>query len=91
MVEDTVYTNTFNINGISGLVSDFGPASDTTELPDGYTLPTTEAVLVSGPGMYQDKTYKVEHRFDDHVIPFTANFRMRMGKKPPVMDSIPVC
>ncbi|GAB1441633.1 hypothetical protein MASR2M39_04670 [Ignavibacteriales bacterium] len=88
---DSFYTDVFSLDGITGLVSAFGSATDTTELPDGYTLPTSETVLVTGPGIYQDRTYKVVHRFDDHVIPYTANFRMRMGKKPIVLDSIPVC
>lgn len=91
MNKNLIYTNTFNFEGRSGLVSDFGPEFDTTIFPVAYALPTTETVLVSGPGCFLNRTYKIVHQFDDNVIRYTAKFRMRLGRKPKVLNSIPVC
>ncbi len=91
MNKNLIYTNAFNFDGRSGLVSDFGPQYDTVIFPFSYNLPTTETVLVSGPGCFQNRTYKIVHKFDDNVIRYTAKFRMRLGRKPTVLNSTPVC
>jgi hypothetical protein len=91
MVRNLDFTNIFNENSIAGVVSFIPPSGDTTDAPLDDLLPSTGIIILSGPGMYQDKTYKVAHRFDNDDIPYTLKFRIRMGKKPTVMDSIPVC
>jgi hypothetical protein len=60
---DLTYTDIFYEDGIVGVK---------TKTPHPQR---SEIVVVSGPGMYQDPTYKVEYRFDDHYIPYYADFR----------------
>ncbi len=72
---DPTYTDIFYEDGIVGVK---------TRTPHPQR---SEIVVVSGPGMYQDPTYKVEHRFDADYIPYYADFRMKIGMIPAeIMD-----